>query len=576
MADGSFLKRLPNGSMALSSYLDPGEEKENQTDESYSSSHEPFFQADIEEAVNLGRSYEALKVFRQRLAVTRQANTLQTVVAIGPSDSNGEGYNASSFQRRWWFLMGKELQRGTENHHWHYFAAAPGGVFPGGYPGGVTYWTRTGTYTDASGGRGLGQRAVDIAAGATMTLSFLGTFARIAVTRLTTSPTNGLTVKINGTSVGTLNPNGATASVVLDIPGGQLQYGLHSLELSNTGGAGDIRIEGAHTYDGTAAKGVYVLDNSHSASGAQNYAEDTTWAETYTLIPPHLVILPVGAGDRFDGRTSAEFEADLIVVINAINTAADAASAIRPSILLVAFPTSPVLEDAESLEPWENYIEVMRDVAALDSTSRAVLDLTSLIPDGIFPAYVNAVTDLLSDDDTHLNDAGQRWVADRILEVIDPRPPAGFTKSAVRGPVSIIAQQTPDGESPAAWVLACISASGTGSSPQGTWYRTSATGSAVGQQSYRVWLEAGTYVLAYTGYKGAALGIVAAGIDGASAGTMDMYNATTQLVGQAFGTSLVVADSGWHLVYIKKNGTKNASASDYAVLWSRLDLIRTA
>lgn len=522
----------------------------------------------------VGRTYPALRTFREALAHTRTTGGLTRVV-VGPGDSFGEGYTASTFFGVWWRRLQLELQRGTERGHWGYIAAAPGGgPFPTNYPGvGTDVWDRVGDYVDERGGRGLGRRAIDLEPGATMTVPFVGTYAQIAYTKMSSSPLNGIRILCDGVGRGNINPYtiGDDESALSEWPGEppQEEYGLHELTIENVGISGNIRIEGVHLYDGPADHGVYVADCSHSGYMAQSYATpDTDWVEAVALLEPHLIVLPIGLNDRFFGRTSAQYAADLTTICDAIDEACEATA---PGILLVAWPMSPG-EAETGPEPWVNYIAKMREVAALNPEHRAVVDLSVLMSGAELPPSMT------HGDGYHPTNPGQQWMAERILEVIEPRSKVGNGQPAVRGPININAKAIPDGMLPGGilttWLNGIVGTGGTGTLPAGTNYWQSDNGADVEELRYRVWFDAGEYAAYLTVTVGNNMGQAEVLVNNLSSGTLDLYGTTTRL-DRKVGSSFTLPEDGWYCVTVRKTGDKNVLSSNTYLQWNQVDFVRS-
>lgn len=199
---------------------------------------------------------------------------------------------------------------------------------------------------------------------------------------------------------------------------------------------------------------------------------------------------------------------------------------------------------------WSRYVQAAYAAAA--SRNAAVLDLGSRLGD--------AATALPSiwTDGTHLNDAGQRLVAEMITGVVFRTPSivSMFPTSAFIAPMQYPAANT-------SWPIANLN-SVTGTNLYGNWVlKSSATGSTGSNISYNVALRAGIYAITVHYQKTTDCGIGYVYIDGVqqAGSVMDAYAASV-----AYSNTTVsnysIKTSGYHTIMLQVDG-KNASATDY-------------
>jgi hypothetical protein len=272
-------------------------------------------------------------------------------------------------------------------------------------------WALTGAWT-LNQNYGPGGRALNInSVGAKLTRTDIATSITLCYAR--GASTGTLELKKDGVSQGTaVTTNASTldggATTFSSLGGASAVYDI----VHNAGGS--VYSEGAIIYNGDESKGIKVFDASHhgwtSTSAVTNHHGGTPvrLQSLITTFSPDLVILGFGLNDMTGNITTTTFKANLITLINDILAAKPLAS-----IVILA----EHLRTATGNEPWDGYIQVKYDVAAL-YTNCTVFDFsprTNLVPQGGTDSYGFFA------DEVHQTALGQSQLASLLCEYLVPR-----------------------------------------------------------------------------------------------------------------------------------------------------------
>jgi lysophospholipase L1-like esterase len=406
----------------------------------------------------------ALARWRARLAATRAGSLSSGLLIIG--DSVSEGTSVTRYRNRWIDRVRRRLQ-----------ADAPGttGFLPGsanvfgsvtdaGWAGGDNPWTFTGGVT-ANIDYGVGFHAISIPPAGTATVTWFGDRITLCYARTSTGPT-ACSVRLDGVEVGPLDAQGVEAPGQGVTYGARGAYGFHTL--TATPNDGILVVEGVIPYDGDgphlARGGVLVVDATHAGGNATTWAgSNDNWSAALSQLGASLPLVIIALGVNDAGfRTPAEFADDLVTIVERMDARMGGDGT---DILFVAMP-------GVSLE----FANAMYDAAARVGSGRAsVHDVAAQCAGRVFGSE-------LSDDGTHANDAGHRWLADVVGAVLDPTPPAPQPSPSRQ----VIEASTRPTSRPA-WPEAFAPVPGT------THAYDEAAGGAVRERRHRVWLEPGTY-----------------------------------------------------------------------------------
>ncbi|ROS51250.1 SGNH/GDSL hydrolase family protein [Frigoribacterium sp. PhB24] len=316
-------------------------------------------------------------------------------VAVG--DSIPEGMGASTVDSRWIDLTLDGLRERYPTDD------VPGGVgyrpaaFAVAPP--ASTWARwatgnEGSVSASSRTADLGYRSVTLGAGATTTYPFTGTDLD-----LWWSSGGGTFSYVvdDGDAVDVDTRDSMATSGITSVSG--LEAGAHTVTIhAHT----PVDIEGLTAFDGDRDRGISLFDSSRSGATARTFTADLPgFLDSIAATKPDLVTITLGANDAFT-RTPAEFEDDYRTLIDGLQSLDD-----PPSILLMGeFVPGTNLTQGLAADAGD-YDAVVRRLA--DETGSAYVDLADALPD-------DGVVSLLSADGVHPNDAGQRVIADFVLE----------------------------------------------------------------------------------------------------------------------------------------------------------------
>lgn len=475
---------------------------------------------------------------RQKLAQARSGGLATQIIVLG--DSISEGFTASRFRNRWVDRLRRRFQGSTPGTLGLLPASA--GVFStvvdADWAGGDNPWTYTGAVT-GNLNFGLGFHAANIpSGGGSATITYFGDKVAVVYTRTTTGPT-ACAVTLDGVAQAPINANGAT------LPSEDIQfgthgnYGFHTLVI--TPNDGTLVLEGVSWYDGDApffiTGSVILADGTHAGFAASNWAgANNDWSASLAGSDAFSggVIIALGVNDFTLGRTTQQFEDDLVTIASRIDARLGVTDM---SYLMVMVPGSQV-----------PYVDAAWRAAGRIGLARAaVYDLGQLRPGRTFGPD-------LEDDGAHPNDAGQIWMAEAIGQVLDPTP---ITLSPTTP-----ARQVLDASTPvtfrSAWTESFAAIAGTAHAYD------EATGGAVRERRYRVWLDPGTYQSVLTAEHATGRGVFEVLIGRwngntptlTSCGTVDTSTpAGPALTTTRLATTVQTHVAGWVPVVVRKTNT---------------------
>jgi hypothetical protein len=163
-------------------------------------------------------------------------------------------------------------------------------------------------------------------------------------------------------------------------------------------------------------------------------------------------------------------------------------------------------------------------------------------------------------DPTHLNEWGQRALAEAVYYILDRAPERIPLTRPVTTFTYLDVPAWRDG-----WTQS-ITINGD----------ASANNTTVRRLTYRMWFDAGTYEAAAKTYKNSAGGNMSVSINWTSCGTVDTYAASAAAALNILGTTVTISASMWGYVTITALGTKNASSSNYGITFQEVHIRKTA
>lgn len=338
----------------------------------------------------------AVSTFHSALAARQK--TPVDWVQIGDSITEGQGATARDFR---YASRSRDLLRS---------------IYPTpGVPGGTNYRTANpivssyprdppGAYTSDTR-FGLGKRSVQLAAGTPLVFTENGTSFKIGAFRDTGTGT--FSYSIDGGTAVNVNTAGTHVGEFLTTISG-LTAGQHTVTINLV--SGYVLINGLYVYYGDETAGVRTYESGHFGWKASDFISTpsggtaTDWLTSVTNIQPQLVTIALGANDAVS-QSAATYKANMQTLIANVRAAITTA----PSIVLVAMGArSDTLN-----EPWANYVQAMKDIAAADSAID-VLDLTTILP-----AVSGAPAGWYADT-VHPSNKGHNEIARALVEFITP------------------------------------------------------------------------------------------------------------------------------------------------------------
>jgi hypothetical protein len=303
-----------------------------------------------------------------------------TLDVIPVGDSVVEGRSLAAAADRWASKLLTRLR-----NRWQTAGVAGGeGYVPGFYvsPEPADRWTYAGTLTFGVQ-YGIGMRAVHMPSAADSKMTATVTCTRFDIRYSANNNTGSFTVSIDGgagTTVATgIASTTTTGGFVWTSPA--LAAGSHTITITNTSGK-TVLIEGAAVYDGDESVGVRLWEGGHSGWECEDYANRSTadaHAQSVAGFLPHLVIPALGYNDIANGRTAAQFETDLGVLVDRLRAPAST----DPSILILGYPRR---QDV-TVAAWDAYLTAMQNVATAKTCAFLSLrdEPVTFTADGVHP-----------------------------------------------------------------------------------------------------------------------------------------------------------------------------------------------
>lgn len=484
----------------------------------------------------------AIANWQQKLAQARAGGNAAMLIVIG--DSKSEGYTVTRYRNRWIDQLRRRFQGANPGSMGFLPATANtlNSLADVDWAGGDNPWTVTGGGTAVD--KGIGFHGATCTSGS-ITLTYFGDVVQLYYTRTPTGPA-AAGVTLDGVAQTALNAQGSLLPGQAASYGTPGSYGFHTLVITVSSGTlvyeGSMWFEGA--FNGLSVVGdVMVIDGTHAGFAAKDWGgASNDWSGMFQSVVEYpyagLVLYDLGTNDVVFGRTPKQYEDDLVTIASRLD-----ARMLRSDLghLFCFLPTN-----AATLP----YVDAAWRAAARLGLSRAgVLDLAQLRNGRTWGPD-------MEDDGSHPNDAGHRWMAERLGAVLDPFPP---TRNPVTPTRQIIDASTPP-TFRSSWAAAVTPIAGTALAYD------EATASALRERRHRVWLDAGTYQAVVSAEHATGRGILEVLIgryNGATAelvscGTVDTSTpAGPAVTTTVLGTSVVNHVPGWVPVVVRKTNQAN-------------------
>jgi len=356
------------------------------------------------------KNARALRRFHVALA---SAATSPVDILVGPTDSIGDGFTASSINKRFVSVLRDELRAKFQ----------PAGTVGGqGY---VDLWNQN-AFADypvvsanpiPNTNYGLGLQALDMGQ-AIQTITVTATMTDLDIIYRGNTGSTGVgfgqilyTIDGDGGHFIETGGKGANGEYVESITG--LSVASHTVVMygNYVGGtqAHLATVEGVHIYNGDKTKGIRVWEGGQSGYKAQDYATVTTWGSAVKVVQPDLVVLPIGSNDYAAGRTAAQAKADIQAIITTIR----ANTTIAPSIVLLPYYD----RSGSPVTTWADWVAMYHEIADADADVCVWDDLTALFGPFVNDdrgGLVNAV------DKVHATDAGHLVIGKAVVRFVSP------------------------------------------------------------------------------------------------------------------------------------------------------------
>lgn len=330
-----------------------------------------------------------------------------TAVIIG--DSISEGIGASTVLNRWQSLLQTSLRNGS-----------PGALFPflpaWSTAGSNVPVVLAGSYGSATTA-GLGGKGIQMGSTASVTFTFTGTSATVLWSTFTTS--RALSVTVDGGVPVILSGVGTSVLPAVETATwstGPLTRGVHVVVVTRGSAveAANPVLNGLLTFDGDEATGVRVIDSARSGSTSGALGDPVRAASLGQGLAAaggaDLAVIGFGTNDYAVGPvTPAQFRTNLEAIIAGLRS-----HGFTGSILLLGM----YMSQGRTLSTWQQYLDEMADLAALDS-SIDFLNLRESMPDIPTP-YTAPEGEGLYADALHPSDAGHARIASSVLDEITP------------------------------------------------------------------------------------------------------------------------------------------------------------
>lgn len=489
---------------------------------------------------------------------------LARIMFVG--DSITEGYGEYDGRlKRWLNILAFKLG-GLKGNMWQYIPGSAGfvsSVLAADWPGGESPYTTSGTVTGT--GFGLGCHGLRLAPNSFVELNYIGSEVLINYTKTAVSSnTTPTTVTIDGVASGSINAFNATttsghaAPIVLG--GGVIgdQFGAHTLRITCPTGGGEFQLEGVWVRDGcntvfgNTVRGAIDLSEAARAGLSTTTYADPGYAWDVSYSGANLVVIMLGAND-VASITTAQYRANLVTIMQRLDTKAGNTDA----GYLLLLPDTPGVTAA-----WRTAVK--RAALDFDPTGRRAVGvaLYDMIHDweGALSGDQDDLNDGSDTDPTHLNEWGQRVLAETVYSMID-RSPEKVPLTPPRTTFTYL--DVPAWRS--GWTET-LSINGD----------TSPNNTSVNLMTHRIWLDAGTYQAVVKTYNNSGGGQMSVSINWTSCGTVDTYAASAALTQTTLATSVTIASSMWGYVTIRALGTRNASSSGFSVTFNEVAIRKTA
>lgn len=333
--------------------------------------------------------------------------------AIVIGDSLTEGQGATSKANRWLSRTQGSLRalytsNGSSGGASDCFMPSFRSVFAADSTWAASDYTSTGSVSNDSYGA-FGQHTADFSNTATRTWTFTGTKAVLWYYNLVGA--SSFTWKIDAGSTTTVNTTAGFGLSSVQVYSGT--SGTHTVTVAATAANG-AAIAGLQLWDGDEAQGIRFHDWSHVSYRASQYhpttgSDMTVIPTAYTAIAPALVVIEFGINEQGNNIAPSVLTSGVQQIITDVKAAVAAA----PSFV-VTVPYNP--NASAPTYPWQQYVDALYAVAAVDPNNVTVLDLNQRMPGSAStsPALYTA------SDHLHPTNMGHSMIADIVTGFLSP------------------------------------------------------------------------------------------------------------------------------------------------------------
>lgn len=485
----------------------------------------------------------AVARWRQKLAKARSGGVSVQIIVL--ADSMGR-FTTTRYRNAWIDRLRRRFQGSTPGSLG--LLPATENVFAvtgdANWPGGDDPWTYTGAVT-GNVTYGTSRHAVNVpSGGGAAQFTYFGDKCVVFFVRNSTGPT-ACAVTLDGVAQTAIDATEPTEAASQQAGfGTHGNYGFHTLVLTPNNGT--LILEGVEWFDGDApfftTGSVILLDGSHAGFSAFDFAasDNNNWSAAIAGAEAFcgMSVIALGANDISNGRTTQQFEDDLVTICQRI----DARLAVPDMCHL--FVVMPGITRTA-------FVDAARRAARRVGLGRAaVYDAAALRADRRWGGD-------LSDDGVHPNDSGHTWMAETLGQVLDPTP----TTLSPSTPERIVIDASTSATARTSWTEAWTALTGF---PGG--YDQSGGGSTLGERVHRRWADPGTYRGTLTYHQDSGLGSieVLVGRWVGNTPTLTALNAAIATAGAAgpvtvrLGTTVETHIAGWVPIVVRKTTASGA------------------
>lgn len=255
---------------------------------------------------------------------------------------------------------------------------------------------------------GLGRRSIPLST-TTNKLTLVDIVTGVDIHYLQAATGGNMLVSIDGAtavSVSTAGTDGVDAVYQIR----NLTPTAHTIVVTGDGGATPATVLGFMSFRGDESCGIRMWEGG-SSGAASGWFTGTQWMQSLATIQPSLIVVGLGVNDFGvgNGVPIATYQSNMTNILTRMR----AVCTVQPTIVLIAYyePAS-----VTPTNPWSDYVQVLRDVAATDGGT-AIFDLQTRMN----PGAPSELDGMIKSDLTHPLNKGHRFIGDALAAFLSPR-----------------------------------------------------------------------------------------------------------------------------------------------------------